>query len=148
MKKIFTCLFFAGLVTTAMAQNKGYGQQHNQNSDNHTSSAGSGNNQGYGQPNQGYGQQGQGNTGYQQNNNGYGQNYGYHQNDQGYNRNNDNGYGNDRRYNDRDDDHRYHDNDRYDRRHNDFERRREYERYNRGRANVHFSIRFGHPVWF
>ena len=147
MKKIFTFLFFAGLMTTAMAQNGGYGQHRDQNGGNYKnqSTVNAGNNHSYGQTGNGYGQPSQGINGYgQHSGNDYNQNNGYHQQEQGYSHNNENAYGNNRH----DDDRRFHDNNRFDQRAYGYERRQEYERYNRGRFNARVVVRFGQPSCF
>jgi len=132
MKKIFTFLFFAGLMTTAMAQNGNYGQHRNQQTDNHNQSNVYANN---GQPTGGYSQS----------------NGGYHQPQQaenGYHQNNGYAYENDRRFDDRGNDRRFHDNDRYDRHDYGYDRRKEYERPGHSRFNARISIRFGQPSCF
>jgi hypothetical protein len=138
MKKIFTFLFFAGLMTTAMAQNGRNSQYRDQRSNNNQSSPVYSNNTrpagGYGQSNGEYQQPQQPGNGYQQ--------------DNGYNQHNGYAYGNDRRSDDRENDHRFHDNDHYDRRDYGYDRRREYERNSRSRFNARISIRFGQPSCF
>jgi len=129
MKKIFTFLFFAGLMTTAMAQN-GRNAQHRDQSNGSSQSPVYSNNS---QSNGGYQQPQQSGNGYQQNN-GYSQNNGY-------------AYGNDRRYDDRENDRRFRDYGHYDRRDYGYGRR-EYERNNRSRFNARISIRFGQPSCF
>jgi hypothetical protein len=136
MKKIFTFLFFAGLMTSAMAQNSRNAQYRNQ-------AAYADNGRGYERSNIGYNRPNQGNNGYIRNNN-YNQNNGYHQNEQGY-YHNENVYVNNRRFDERNDDRRFHDNGRFDERAYGYERKREFERYNRGRFNARFSIRYGQP---
>lgn len=138
MKKIFTFLFFAGLMTGAMAQTGRNGQYRNQAGHDQSSVYNNGREPGYGQP--AYG------------NNNYGQNNGYHSNDQVYQqeRGSSYGYGNsqDRNggYNERsyDRDDRGHDHDRYEGRDRRFERENDYGHYGRERAHVRVSFRFGH----
>jgi hypothetical protein len=141
MKKIFTFLFFAGLMTSAMAQNSRNGQYRNQGNGNH-SSVYANNGQEYSQSNNGFSQPVQGNNSYTQRNDNN-LNNGYHQNEQAYNHNSENGYGNDRRFDERNDDRRFRGNDRFDQRAYSYDRRKEFERYNRGRFNERFSIRYG-----
>jgi hypothetical protein len=138
MKKIFTFLFFAGLMTTAMAQNGNYGQHRSQQADSHNQPNVYANNSqstgGYSQSNGGYRQPQQADNGYQQSNR--------------YNQNNGYAHENDRRFDNRGNDRRFHDNDRYDRHDYGYDRRREYERPNHGRFSARISIRFGQPSCF
>ena len=137
MKKIFTFMFFAGLMTTAMAQDRNSDQHRNQNQANVYAYNGQANGS-YGQSNGGYNQSGQ------VNNNGqykdYNQNNGYHSNNQGYTYNMDR-RGDDRSFEDR----RFHSNDHYDHRNEVYDNRREFGRLNRGKVNARVSIRFGQP---
>jgi hypothetical protein len=137
MKRIFTFLFFAGLMTSAMAQNSRNAQYRNQ-TDNSQSTAYANNGQGYGQSNGAYTQNNQANNGYSRSN-------GYQQNEQGYNHNNENSYGNSRRFDERNDEPRFRNNVRFNQSAYGYERKWKFERYRRGRFNARFSVRFGQP---
>ena len=143
MKKIFTFLFFAGLITSAMAQNSRNAQYRNQGNSN-PSPVYTKNGQEYAQSNNSFSQPVHENNSYTQRNDNN-PNNGYHQNEQGYNHNSENGYGNDRRFDERNDDRRFRDNEHFNQRAYGYERRKEFEGYHRGRFTGRFSIRYGQP---
>ena len=139
MKKIFTFLFFAGLVTGVMAQNGRSAQYRNQG--NGQPGAYANNGQVYTQPTQSAGNYGRGGNGYNQNN-------GYSGNERSYGSNHENGYNADRRFDERNDDRRFREHERFDKRFYGYENRREFEHANHGRFNAGISIRFRQPVCF
>ena len=136
MKKIFTLLFFAGVMTSAMAQNSRNGSYRNQN--NNQANAYGNNGQGYTPTNQHSNDYARGSE--------YNQNNGYRQNEQGYN--SQNGYGNERRFEERNDDRRFRGHERFDQRSYGYEGRRDFEHDNHGRFNARVAIRFKQAVCY
>ncbi len=136
MKKIYTLLFCAGLVTTVMAQDNRQAQHRNQNNDNRNQSSDY-----LGSNNHGYGQVGQENNGYEQGREG-------NRNSQAYNYSNQRAYGNNnaRSYGDRNDDSRFRGSF-HDERGYSYGGRMEQDRFRRGGAGA-WSLRFRRHNWF